>query len=114
MTPTVQILIKDATNIIDLKKLRNKIAVKGSAEEYPVDALVTLIALLDPTGTPIVNTENLVMDYVAGTVGKKTTYRVIIDDTVALVVGPGYIADVLAEVAGGVRPFKIPCKVQEG
>lgn len=113
--PTVQILVKDATNIIDLKKLRNKIAAKGSPGEYPNDATVTLIALRKKSDNSVITgTDNLDMSYVAGTVGKKTTYRVTLDDSVPLTIGQDCIADILAEVSGGVRPFKIPCKVVEG
>lgn len=112
--PTVQILVDGATNVIDLKKLRNKLAVKGSPEEYPQDAVVTLIAVNDATGQPIPGTEDQPMTHVEGTTGKKTTYRVTLDETTALTVGETVTADVLAEVAGGTRPFKIKCKVVEG
>lgn len=112
--PTVQILVDGATNVIDLKKLRNKLAVKGSPEEYPNDATVTLVALLDQANQPIAGTANLPMVYVDGTTGKKTTYRVTLDEDIDLTVGQMVTANVRAEVAGGVRPFKIKCKVVEG
>lgn len=114
MQPTVQILVDGATNVIELRKLRNKLAVKGSPEEYPNDATVTLVALNDANNQPIPGTENLAMDWVDGTTGKKTAYRVTLDETIDLTVGQNAIADILAEVAGGVRPFKIKCKVVEG
>lgn len=112
--PTVQILVDGATNVIEVRKLRNKLAVKGSPEEYPNDATVTLVALRDPSNQPIPGTADLPMDYVDGTTGKKTAYRVTLDETTDLTVGQTVTADILAEVAGGVRPFKIKCKVVEG
>lgn len=114
MTPTVQILIDGATNVIDLKKLRNKLKPKGDPDEYPEDATVTLLGLLKPDNTPVAGTTDIPMPHVAGTTGKKTTYRATLDEDTDLTVGQKYIADILAEVAGGVRPFKIPCKVQAG
>lgn len=115
MLPQVKILIDGATNIIEVRKLRNKLADKGSPEEYPEDATVTLIGLRKKADNTIVTgTADLPMPHVLGTTGKKTAYRTDLAEDTDLTVGQQYIADILAEVAGGVRPFKILCQVEEG
>lgn len=111
--PDVQILIEGGTNVIDLKKLRNELLPKGDPNEYPKDADVICEEIV-VGGVAIAGTENLPMDYVAGTDGKKTTYRAIIEASAALVAGTSPEAHVRAVVAGGERPFVIRCKVIKG
>jgi hypothetical protein len=114
MAEEIQILIDGATNVIDLKKLRNKLKPKGDPDEYPTDADVMLIALRKADETAITGTENLPMAHVEGTSGKKTTYRAMLAEDVDLTVGETCVAEILAIVAGGVRPFFKECKVMRG
>ena len=114
MAEEIQILIDGATNIIDLTKLRNKLIPKGDPGEYPEDADVTLVALRKADGTAITGTEDLVMNHVADTTGKKTRYRAVLEPTVDLTVGQKCTAEMLAEVAGGTRPFFKDCIVKRG
>lgn len=110
---TPQILIKGGSNVVDLKKFRNKLVPKGDPDEYPEDADVTLVNLKDGADAVIVGSTDLPMNYVAGTTGKKTTYRALLAEDLPLVLG-NCTANILAEAAGGVRPFEIACKVVKG
>lgn len=114
MAEEIQILIDGATNIVDLTKLKNKLIPKGQPGEYPEDADVTLVALRKADGTAITGTENIVMPHVEGTTGKKTRYRATLDSDIDLTIGEKCTAEMLAEVAGGTRPFFKDCIVKRG
>lgn len=106
MTQKAQKIVKDSTNIIELVGLQDQIT-KG----YIDDATVT-VELLDPAGAPIAGAESITLDHVAGTTGSKTTYRGTLSHELALTLGDGYTANVVATAGDdSVRALPVPASV---
>lgn len=110
----VQILVKGGTNVIELRKLRNTLAARGTPEEFPTGATVTLTLKETVSGAIVLGVNAMAMAYVAGTTGKRTAYRAILSNTIVLDTAKAYTAAILASMPGGVRPFNIKCRVIEG
>jgi hypothetical protein len=106
MTQKAQKLVAESTNIIELVGLRDQVT-----GDYVEDATV-IVALLDHAGDPVTGAEAVTMEHVSGTTGSRTTYRGTLSHELALVVGPSYMARVVATASDdSVRTFPVPASV---
>lgn len=107
MSNAAQVLIRRSTNVVELKKLRDKIS--GA---YYTD-LTVVLTLFDEDGNQVTGAVNLSMPYVSGTTGASTTYRTAIAHTVDLS-GESYTAVITITRAGIVREINVTCTAVDG
>lgn len=96
-----------ADNYLDVVGLQNDIDLT-----YPSDAVVAL-TIYNRAGAVVTGTLNLPGVHVVGTTGAATTYRVFVQDTIAMPLG-FYEGRGTASKAGVVWKFYVPITVKKG